>query len=55
MTFSVRPSLRDCVTSYIVKPVEFDSLMKAISAVGFCWLTLTQRPRSLAGERSDDE
>ena len=35
-------SYRLGVNSYIVKPVEFDSFMKAISEVGFYWLILNK-------------
>jgi CheY-like chemotaxis protein len=32
------------VNSYIVKPVEFDNFVKAISDLGFYWLLLNQTP-----------
>lgn len=33
------------VNAYIVKPVDFDELMEAISKIGFFWLMLNQTPK----------
>lgn len=33
------------VNAYIVKPVDFDKFVKAISEIGFFWLLLNQPPR----------
>jgi CheY-like chemotaxis protein len=42
------PDIRTCydlgANSYIVKPVEFDNFIKAISEVGLYWLLLNQAP-----------
>ena len=32
------------VNAYIVKPVEFDKFVKAVSEIGFFWLILNQPP-----------
>src|SRR5690606_31292415 len=32
--------------SYIVKPVEFDDFMKAVSELGFYWLLLNHSPKN---------
>lgn len=34
------------VNSYIVKPVDFDNFMRAVSELGFYWLLLNQVPHS---------
>lgn len=47
-------SYRLGVNSYIVKPVEFDAFIKAISEVGFYWLILNHPPKSLTGEDSSE-
>lgn len=42
------PDVRRCyelgVNSYIVKPVDFDSFVKAVAEVGLYWLLLNQPP-----------
>lgn len=42
------PDIRECyrlgVNSYIVKPVEFDDFLNAVSELGFYWLLLNQPP-----------
>jgi len=42
------PDIRKCydlgVNSYIVKPVEFDSFLKAVSELGLYWMLLNQSP-----------
>ena len=35
------------VNSYIVKPVEFDNFVEAVSALGFYWLLLNHVPNNL--------
>jgi len=32
-------------TSYVVKPVEFDAFMDAMSHLGFYWLLVNQVPK----------
>jgi two-component system, response regulator len=48
-------SYRLGVNSYIVKPVEFDSFIKAISEVGLYWLILNHPPRGLSSEGPEQE
>lgn len=43
-------SYRLGVNSYIVKPVEFDSFIKAVSEVGLYWLLLNKPPAGAAWE-----
>jgi two-component system response regulator len=38
-------SYRLGVNAYIVKPVDFDKFVKAISEIGFFWLLLNQPPK----------
>lgn len=42
------PDIKECYSlganSYIVKPVDFESFMKAISQLGFYWMLLNQKP-----------
>ena len=42
------PDIKSCyalgVNSYIVKPVDFDNFVKAVSELGFYWLLLNQSP-----------
>ena len=48
------PDIRDCyafgVNSYIVKPVEFENFLKAVSELGFYWLLLNQVPHQTTSE-----
>jgi two-component system, response regulator len=40
------PDIQECyrlgVNSYVVKPVAFDSFIKAVSELGFYWMLLNQ-------------
>jgi two-component system, response regulator len=42
------PDIRECyrlgVNSYIVKPVDFDKFIEAVSSIGLYWLLLNQPP-----------
>jgi CheY-like chemotaxis protein len=44
------PDIIECyklgINSYIVKPVEFENFIKAISEIGFYWLLLNQPPQN---------
>lgn len=46
------PDIEACyaqgVNSYIVKPVDFDNFVRAVSELGFYWLLLNQVPQSTA-------
>jgi two-component system response regulator len=43
------PDIETCyslgVNSYVVKPVEFESFVKAISELGLYWMILNQQPK----------
>ncbi len=43
------PDIKECyalgANSYIVKPVEFDSFYKAIAALGFYWMIMSESPK----------
>lgn len=43
------PDIQECyrlgVNSYVVKPVEFDKFVKAISELGLFWMILNQPPK----------
>lgn len=43
------PDIRDCyrlgVNSYVVKPVEFESFVKAVAELGLYWMLLNQSPK----------
>jgi two-component system response regulator len=43
------PDIQECyslgVNSYVVKPVEFDHFVKAVSDLGLYWMILNQPPR----------
>jgi two-component system response regulator len=43
------PDIQECyrlgVNSYVVKPVEFDQFVKAVSCFGLYWMILNQSPQ----------
>jgi CheY-like chemotaxis protein len=43
------PDIKECyglgVNSYVVKPVNFDSFLKAVSDLGLYWLLINQSPK----------
>lgn len=51
------PDIEACyalgANSYIVKPVEFDNFIKAVSELGLFWLLLNQAPHKIPREDTD--
>ncbi len=43
------PDIQECyrlgVNSYVVKPVDFEAFIKAVSELGFYWMLLNQAPK----------